>query len=167
MRFLCDMGVSRRVSEWLLHQDHESVHLGDEGLARLPNGAIFSKALAESRVVLTFDLDFGEILASTGGLAPSVVIFRLRNTRAEHVIQRLAVAHDKALDALHCGDSRDSRRRASGHSADQFFVAWTCSISSNGNRTDHRRMANVQHRRETNCPNFGMAFRLFCDNMNI
>jgi len=103
MRFLCDMGVSRQVSQWLCRQGHESVHLGDEGLARLPNGAIFSKAVAESRVVVAFDLDFGDIVAVTGGRAPSVVVFRLHNTRAEHVIQRLAVVLDKALDALQRG----------------------------------------------------------------
>lgn len=28
MRFLCDMGVSRKVSRWLNQQGHESSHLG-------------------------------------------------------------------------------------------------------------------------------------------
>ena len=44
MRFLCDMGISRKVAEWLRRQGYESSHLGEEGLARLPNGRIFSKA---------------------------------------------------------------------------------------------------------------------------
>jgi predicted nuclease of predicted toxin-antitoxin system len=92
MRFLCDMGVSRRVSEWLVGQGHASSHLGDEGLARLPNGEIFAKAIAEHRVILTFDLDFGEIAAMAGGRITSVVVFRLQNTRAAHVIERLSTA---------------------------------------------------------------------------
>jgi predicted nuclease of predicted toxin-antitoxin system len=57
------MGVDVRVVRWLREHGHDAVHLRDEGLQRLPNGEIFTKAIAEARVVLTFDLDFGEIAA--------------------------------------------------------------------------------------------------------
>jgi hypothetical protein len=67
MRFLADMGVSQQVVEWLRTNGHDAVHLRDEGLQRLPNGDIFQKAGREQRIVLTFDLDFGEILAASGG----------------------------------------------------------------------------------------------------
>jgi predicted nuclease of predicted toxin-antitoxin system len=96
MRFLCDMGVSRRVSQWLHDQGHESCHLGDEGLARLPNGGIFAKAIAENRVILTFGLDFGEIAALAGDRVASVVVLRLQNTRADHVIERLSAVLETA-----------------------------------------------------------------------
>jgi predicted nuclease of predicted toxin-antitoxin system len=89
MRFLADMGVSQQVIEWLRTKGHDAVHLREEGLQRLPNGEIFQKAGREQRVVLTFDLDFGEILAASAGQVVSVVLFRLRNTRADFVIQRL------------------------------------------------------------------------------
>jgi predicted nuclease of predicted toxin-antitoxin system len=52
-----------RVVSWLNSHGHDATHLRDEGLQRLPNGRIFEKAIAESRVVVTFDLDFGEIIA--------------------------------------------------------------------------------------------------------
>ncbi len=39
--------------------------------------------------MLTFDLDFGEILAASGEQLVSVILFRLRNTRASFVMQRL------------------------------------------------------------------------------
>jgi predicted nuclease of predicted toxin-antitoxin system len=89
MRFLADMGVSQQVVGWLRTHGHHAVHLRDEGLQRLPNGEIFQKAAREQRIVLTFDLDFGEILAASAGQIVSVVLFRLRNTRADFVIQRL------------------------------------------------------------------------------
>ena len=95
MRFLCDMGISRKVAEWLRRQGYESSHLGEEGLARLPNGRIFSKAIAENRVILTCDLDFGEIAAMAERPMTSVVIFRLQNTRADHVIERLSAVLEK------------------------------------------------------------------------
>ena len=89
MRFLADMGVSQQVVEWLRTNGHEAVHLRDEGLQRLPNGEIFQKAGHEQRIVLTFDLDFGEVLAASGGQIVSVILFRLRNTRTSFMIQRL------------------------------------------------------------------------------
>ena len=66
MRFPADMGVSLRVVEWLRSSGHDAIHLRDEGLQKLPNGEIFRKAIREQRVVLTFDLDFGEIVAAGG-----------------------------------------------------------------------------------------------------
>ena len=48
MKFLLDMGVAVRVGTWLREQGHDSVHLRDQGLQRLPNGEIFTKAISES-----------------------------------------------------------------------------------------------------------------------
>jgi predicted nuclease of predicted toxin-antitoxin system len=70
-----------RVASWLNSQGHDAIHLRDEGLQRLPNDRVFEKAIAESRVVVTFDLDFGEIVAVSKGRKIGVVLFRLRNTR--------------------------------------------------------------------------------------
>ena len=89
MNFLCDMGVSMVVVEWLRRAGHDTTHLRDEGLRQLPDGDVFAKARSEKRTVVTFDLDFGEIVALTGSRLPSVLVFRLRNARAEHVIERL------------------------------------------------------------------------------
>jgi predicted nuclease of predicted toxin-antitoxin system len=70
-------------------------------LQRLPNGEIFRKAGREQRIVLTFDLDFGEILAGSGSETISVVLFRLHNTRADFVIPRLGqVLNDSSADLL-------------------------------------------------------------------
>jgi predicted nuclease of predicted toxin-antitoxin system len=89
MRFLADMGVSQQVVEWLRTNGHDAIHLRDERLQRLPDGEIFKKAASEQRLVLTFDLDFGEILAASAGQIVSVILFRLRNTRTDFVIRRL------------------------------------------------------------------------------
>lgn len=53
MRFLADMGISQRVVTWLRAQGHEATHLRDEGLQTLADGAIFTKAFRESRIILT------------------------------------------------------------------------------------------------------------------
>lgn len=100
MRFLADMGVSIQVVEWLRTNGHDAAHLRDERLQRLPNGEIFRKAGREQRIVLTFDLDFGEILAASEGQIVSVILFRLRNTRADFVIQRLDDVLNQSSDEL-------------------------------------------------------------------
>jgi predicted nuclease of predicted toxin-antitoxin system len=92
MRFLADMGVNLQIVQWLRQNGDDAVHLRDEGLQRLPDSMIFDKAFSEGRVILTFDLDFGEIAALSGGRIVSVILFRLHNTRTPHVLQRLQSA---------------------------------------------------------------------------
>jgi len=94
------MGVAIRVVEWLREEGHDARHLREEGLQRLPDDHIFAKAIAENRIVLTFDLDFGEIVALSHGQTISVVIFRLRNTHTPHVIERLRLVLQEAGQAL-------------------------------------------------------------------
>jgi predicted nuclease of predicted toxin-antitoxin system len=90
VRFLVDMSVDVRVAGWLREQGHETTHLRDQGLHRMPNGEIFEKALREDRVVLTSDLDFGEIAVALKSASGKVVLLRLQNSRAANVIRRLA-----------------------------------------------------------------------------
>ena len=89
-----------RVASWLNSRGHDATHLRDEGLQRLPDGGIFEKAIVESRVVVTFDLDFGEIVALSRGRKTGVILFRLRNTRTPFVIQRLSEVIFECADAL-------------------------------------------------------------------
>jgi len=89
LRFLADAGIARRVVEWLRTQAHDAVHLQEQGLHRLSDREVFAKASAERRVVLTFDLDFGEIVALSAPPSASVILFRLHDTSTPHVIERL------------------------------------------------------------------------------
>jgi len=100
VRFIADMCMDVRVASWLNSQGHDATHLREEGLQRLPNGEIFNKAIAESRVVVTFDLDFGEIVALAKGRKAGVILFGLRNTRTFFVIQRLSDVISECVDAL-------------------------------------------------------------------
>lgn len=50
-----------------------------------------AKALVEERIVLTHDLDFGELVAASRARLPSVITFRLRNMAADHVNHYLRI----------------------------------------------------------------------------
>jgi len=65
------MGVSITTVQALRAAAHDAVRLREEGLIRLPDPAIVAKAAQEQRVVLTFDLDFGDILAVARIEAPN------------------------------------------------------------------------------------------------
>ena len=85
MKFLADMGISPKTVDFLRDLGHDALHLHDRGLDRLPDPAVLGEALDEQRVLLTHDLDFGELMAASGDNLPSVVIFRLRNMQPRHV----------------------------------------------------------------------------------
>jgi predicted nuclease of predicted toxin-antitoxin system len=103
MKFLADMGISPRVVEDLRQKGHDAVHLAEEGQHRMVDGDILQKARQENRVLLTHDLDFGELLAASGGHLPSVIIFRLKDMRAPHVLQHLYSILRQETDILNKG----------------------------------------------------------------
>ena len=91
MRFLADMCMDVCVASWLNSQGHDATHLREtRDFSECPTVESSKKAVAESRVVVTFDLDFGEIVALSKGRKTGVILFRLRNTRTAFVIQRLS-----------------------------------------------------------------------------
>ncbi len=100
MKFLADMGISPRVVSALREGGHDAVHLQEQGLGRMPDGEILAKARKEGRVLLTHDLDFGELVAVSGGKLPSVIIFRLKDMRADNVNFHLFSILEKQSSAL-------------------------------------------------------------------
>ena len=97
------MGVAMRMVEWLREQGHDALHLREQNLHRAADSEIFRKAATEGRVLLTFDLDFGEIVALSGEEKVSVVLFRLHNTRTPHAIDRLNVVLRETAEVLEKG----------------------------------------------------------------
>ncbi len=89
MRFVADMGVSGTTGEHLRERGHDVIHLSEEGLPRLPDDEILALARRQQRIVLTFDLDFGDLLALRSLSLPSVIIFRLEDQTPESVTPRL------------------------------------------------------------------------------
>jgi predicted nuclease of predicted toxin-antitoxin system len=101
MRFLADMGISPRCVDFLRELGHDAIHLHEEELDRLPDSEVLAKALRETRILLTHDLDFGELVAISRSRLPSVVTFRLRDMRPFNVnrhIRAIIEQHDEALE---------------------------------------------------------------------
>jgi predicted nuclease of predicted toxin-antitoxin system len=89
MNFLADVGISPHSVRFLRGLGHDAIHLQELGLERLPDVAILAKAAVEQRIVLTHDLDFGDLLAASHATLPSVVLFRLSDMRPDSVNRQL------------------------------------------------------------------------------
>lgn len=76
MRFLLDECVSARLSALLGDAGHDCVLAQERGLLGAPDEQVMATALAESRVLVSMDTDFGELLATSKAKLPSVVLFR-------------------------------------------------------------------------------------------
>ena len=103
MRFLGDMGIAGSTMTWLKSNGHDAKHLRDEGLQRLPDDEVFAKAGIENRIVLNFDLGFGDIAAAAGTALPSIIIFRLFDQNPANVNRRLEVVLKEAATVLDQG----------------------------------------------------------------
>lgn len=100
MRLVVDMNLSPRWATWLSERGHDAVHWSNVGAPDAPDADIMGWAAGHARIVLTHDLDFGDILAATGGAAPSVVQIRAADLAVERFASLVAHALDAASGEL-------------------------------------------------------------------
>jgi len=83
MKFLIDMNLSPRWCAILHAEGWDSVHWSQVGVATAPDHEVMQWALADERIVLTHDLDYGAMLAATQATGPSVVQVRTQDVRPQ------------------------------------------------------------------------------------
>lgn len=103
MKFLADMGVSPLTVKKLQEERYDAIHLSEQGLMRMSDSQIMAKAKEESRIVLTFDLDFADLLAASKDNLPNVIIFRLKTTLPSFVNSRLSIVLSECAEILNNG----------------------------------------------------------------
>ncbi len=94
--------LSPKTVSFLRDLGHQAAHLHEQGLDRLSDWEILENAGHEGCIVLTHDLDFGDLLAVSGAPLPTVIIFRLRSMRPERVnlcLQTIITEHTQAPNA--------------------------------------------------------------------
>lgn len=103
MQFLLDMGVSYQAAKWLNTIGHNAVHISDEGLHTMSDALIIEKATRENRIILTADMDFGQILSFTKSHSISVIQFRIHDLSPEILIDKLKTIFAIFSDSLLTG----------------------------------------------------------------
>lgn len=80
MRFLVDVGVGKKVENWLKENDYDVKSVRDLDV-RTKDVDILKLAAAEGRMVITMDKDFGELVYNSGMLHSGVLILRLEDAK--------------------------------------------------------------------------------------
>lgn len=93
MRFLIDNALSPALAALLIEASHDAVHVRSLGLQHAPDIAIFERAAADDRVIVTADTDFGTLLATRSSRKPSVVQFRGPGSRKPDMLARTLVSN--------------------------------------------------------------------------
>jgi predicted nuclease of predicted toxin-antitoxin system len=94
MKILVDMNLSPEWVPVLKGQGWEAIHWSHIGDPGATDQEILSWAKSNAHIVLTHDLDFGAILAATGGRSPSVIQLRTQNINPYHI-------KNLVIEALH------------------------------------------------------------------
>jgi len=103
MKFLVDMALSPKTVKFLQNSDYDAVRVNELGMAKSKDKIILEYAAENDMVVITADLDFGDILAYTKYKKPSVIIFRLRDPSPDHVNSLLLSSLPRIKDSLEKG----------------------------------------------------------------
>ncbi len=85
MKFLIDMPASPALVPWLEERSHNAVHAQEIGMATASDSAIMARAVAEKRIIITADLDFGYLLFRSENDVPGVILFRGGNYSEEEM----------------------------------------------------------------------------------
>ena len=92
MRLLVDMNLSPRWVKTLADAGFDAAHWSSLGATNAPDSEIMAYAKVNDYVVLTYDLDFGAILAATHGEKPSVVQIRADDVSPDAIGRAVVVA---------------------------------------------------------------------------
>jgi len=67
LRFLLDMNLPPNLADWLRAQGRNAIHVLDLGLSAASDEEVSRRAAADGRIVVSFDLDFGDIAGPVQG----------------------------------------------------------------------------------------------------
>jgi predicted nuclease of predicted toxin-antitoxin system len=89
MRFLLDQSSDTRLISFLRERRHDATRVAMDYPAGLPDPEVLALAVAEDRILITDDRDFGELVFRLRHRHAGVIFFRLNTTRLSVKINRL------------------------------------------------------------------------------
>ncbi|MEK7693351.1 MAG: DUF5615 family PIN-like protein [Chloroflexota bacterium] len=92
MRFLLDENTEYRISIWLRGQGHDVTAVAVDYRPSLNDPAVLALGLAERRIIITNDTDFGELVFAQHLPHAGVILFRLGDADVPEKCARLAEA---------------------------------------------------------------------------
>jgi len=99
LKFLVDVGVSKKVEKWLFDHGYDTKNVRDVD-PRMSDKAILKIAVSERRMVITMDKDFGELVYNSGLLHGGVLLLRLEEAKTDEKIKVIEKILEKYADNL-------------------------------------------------------------------
>ena len=104
IRFIVDMGVSKKVEEWLSTNDYDIKAIRDID-PRMKDRDILKFAVTEKRMIITMDKDFGELVFNSGLNHSGVLLLRLEDAKSDekvNTIQEILLKFEDKLENNFC-----------------------------------------------------------------
>ncbi len=86
--FLVDIGVSKKVEEWLVMNGYDMKAIRNIN-PRMHDDDILKIAVSENRMVITMDKDFGELVYNSGLAHSGVLLLRLEGARSDEKVKTI------------------------------------------------------------------------------
>src|SRR3990172_11614308 len=99
LRFLVDVGVSKKAEQWLQKQGYDTKNVRDIN-PRMPDKEILKIAVSEKRMVITMDKDFGELVYNSGLPHAGVLLLRLEDAKSNEKVKIVEKILEKYPDKL-------------------------------------------------------------------
>ena len=98
MKFLVDQNLSPLIAVGLAEAGHDALHTRDLGMESASDTALLERAVADGRVIISADTDFGTLLAASRSDRPSVVLIRRTSDRSAHRLLALLLANLETVE---------------------------------------------------------------------
>jgi predicted nuclease of predicted toxin-antitoxin system len=104
LRLLVDAGVGTAVEAWFRSAGHDAAAVRDRD-PRMPDADILAWAVAEQRIVVTMDKDFGELVYRSGQAHAGVLLLRLDDADSAakvRIVQAVVAGYADQLPGHFC-----------------------------------------------------------------
>jgi len=99
IKFLVDMGVGKRVEDWLLKNGYNIKGVRNIN-PKMTDKEVLKIAIFEDRMVITMDKDFGELVYNSGLKHSGVLLLRLEDAKVDEkikIIEKILTVHENKL----------------------------------------------------------------------
>ena len=103
-KFLVDMGVSKKVEEWLSTNDYDIKAVRNID-PRMKDKDVLKLAVTEKRMLITMDKDFGELVFNSGFDHSGILLLRLEDAKSDEkvkILQEILLKYEDKLESNFC-----------------------------------------------------------------
>jgi len=99
MKFLIDESVEKPIVDWLRDQKYDVMYIA-ESSSGITDEEVIKLANCESRILITNDKDFGELIFRQGKIAQGILLIRASNGESSNKLRLVKEVLEKAKNKL-------------------------------------------------------------------